>query len=1475
MSQNKTNKNNLFSGQLTQKPENRDPSTVADVDVNQFTKVLMENLKDAIVIVDLKGRGLFANKAAEKLAGYNKKEMLGNSIRKIILPQYWRLCDRLTQLALSGRSVPYCEMAIRRKDGKIIDVETGGQLVRSKNGSIFGILIITRDISRTKKAETSLRDNEERYQNLFENSPNSLLELDFSQIKKHIDDLRDSGVHDFSSYFEKHPNAVSDFARMIRIIDVNSIALRRYGVRTKEELQKNLLNILSEESCVTFRQELITIAKGKTKFESEAITQTLKGKNNSIVIMWSTAPGYEKTYSRVFVSLNDVSKCKQMEEAMKRSEARFKSLVESSGFGVAITDFDGRFTFVNKTLCRMIGYSKKEIIGKNFPDFLHKEDEPKIASIFLDAWAHPDGKPRLEFRAIHKNGHTVHMYSTPTFYRINGRIAGFSAILVDITEHKKKERLIHENREKFERLFFNNPEAAVYVDSDFRILEINSRFTKLFGYALDEITGKHLAEVIVPNDLVEESEILGKKSRQGYVNHDTNRKRKDGTLIPVSVSAAPIIVNEQLLGYIGLYRDITERKKAERALKESEERFRGITERSFDVIATLNPEGIITYISPSVKRMTGREPKEIIGKPFHNFFAQKESPVITQLLKETLNGKVFENLQCEIPRKDGTIITIEVSGSRVLADGKVIGVQGVGRDITERKKAQNALRESEERYRNLVENIPEVVYCSEISEKPKLVFLSKRIEEITGYPCEGFLRDWHFWGKLVHPDDREKMHSEMQRAISSNSCFNCEYRLRHKDGTERFVMDLAIPLKAEGGVQLFQGILIDITDRKELEERLSTLNFYGGKLNTVNSFEEIFELVLDAMDKILGFDYAEVNLNDEGTLRVVSQRGYKGSIYNLRLDSETIGIVGKAAKLRKPILVSDVRADKDYLAGYPGALSELAVPIMGESEVLGVLNVEGTELNAFDEKDITLLEILASHTATALSNLRRREVIKEALRQARESEQKHRDLFENARDLILTTDIEGHITSVNRVLSETGYDRSEVIGQSVFNFVSEKNVQDLRASFQRLFDGKSAKGELQIKSKRGTEATVEYNGNVIKQNGEVAGFQVIVRDCTQRKQMEEKLKQYSTNLEELVKKRTEELLESERKYSILVEESSDGVAIIQDGNIVFINKRGLNLLQYSKDEVIGTPFEKFATKQYRRLVKERCRPHTKQENAPPTYEASIVTRKGEEIVTEICAKTIRYKGQPAVLCVFRDIHERKQAEEQRRRLEKMAIIGEVATMVAHDLRNPLTAIRNAGYYIKRACPHQANAECGDVLEMLNIIEQETIFADNIINDLLGFTAKESAQKQKQDINKLLESSLNRLSIPSGIEIEKNFSKDANVVVDGKQIERLFVNLIRNAVQAMFEGGRLTITTRKEENQLTVEIADTGVGVPKENMNKLFQPLFTTKSKGIGLGLAISKRIATQHAGTIDVTSEVGKGTTFTLRLPIVLGAASK
>ncbi len=224
-------------------------------------------------------------------------------------------------------------------------------------------------------------------------------------------------------------------------------------------------------------------------------------------------------------------------------------------------------------------------------------------------------------------------------------------------------------------------------------------------------------------------------------------------------------------------------------------------------------------------------------------------------------------------------------------------------------------------------------------------------------------------------------------------------------------------------------------------------------------------------------------------------------------------------------------------------------------------------------------------------------------------------------------------------------------------------------------------------------------------------------------------------------------------------------------------------------------------------------------------------------------------------------------EEQRVKLEKMATVGELATMVAHDLRNPLTSIRNASFYMKSTCGSLTGKGVQPLLEMTDLIEQEIIYANNIINDLLEFAAKRPLQREKHDLNKLLEGFFEQNKTPENIRLESNYRAKTPVNVDSRQMHRVFSNLTENAIQAMPEGGKLTVETRESEHAVDITFADTGVGIPEENMSRLFQPLFTTKAKGIGMGLAICKRIIEQHGGTITVQSKADRGAVFIMRMP--------
>ncbi len=225
--------------------------------------------------------------------------------------------------------------------------------------------------------------------------------------------------------------------------------------------------------------------------------------------------------------------------------------------------------------------------------------------------------------------------------------------------------------------------------------------------------------------------------------------------------------------------------------------------------------------------------------------------------------------------------------------------------------------------------------------------------------------------------------------------------------------------------------------------------------------------------------------------------------------------------------------------------------------------------------------------------------------------------------------------------------------------------------------------------------------------------------------------------------------------------------------------------------------------------------------------------------------------------------ELKKSQDQLVKTEKLATAGRLGAGVGHELRNPLGVIKNAVYYIKSKLPEDPK-----LAKHIGIMEREIANSNKIISDLLGFSRTTPPIISSQDMNKVVEDTLEVVEIPENIKLVKELGQDLpNAMADPDQIQQAFVNLSLNAIQAMAEGGQLKIITRRRNDFIETEFNDTGCGIPKENIKKLYDPFFTTKARGIGLGLAVTQGIIERHKGNIEVKSEVGKGTTFLVRLP--------
>ena len=522
-----------------------------------------------------------------------------------------------------------------------------------------------------------------------------------------------------------------------------------------------------------------------------------------------------------------ILRVQRMEEKLRESEEKYRLYFDHAPLAYQSLDADGNILDVNKAWLELLGYKYDEVKGKWFGEFLHPVQKDIFRKLFPENIKRKDIIRGVEFNLKKKNGdYVIAKYTAKIGFDSEGNFLRTHCLFEDVTEHKQAEEELQTSEEKYNLLVNNIHEGLMQVDNDDRILYVNDRICEMFGYTKEELIGKIGYKALIyeeDREIIKQKNIARKKNL--YDRYEVRGRKKSGEIIWLSISGNAIKDNEgKVIGSVGLLSDITERKKAEIALREREQQLRNIFENSTNMFYSHTIDHQLTYVSPQVEQILGYSVEEAMKK--WTEFAS-DNPIneigFHHTMKAIETGKRQPIYELALIRKDGQKIIVEVRESPVTEAGKTVAMVGSLTDITDRKKAEAALKESEQKYRSIVQGSIQGMVIAQ-SNPIRLSFASEPMENITGYSAEELMnfKKGELYN-LIHPDDRQKFFESFKRRIKGEKLkHQAEYRILHKEKGVRWIALYSsfIIFKGEPATQT---TFIDITKRKNSENKLREL----------------------------------------------------------------------------------------------------------------------------------------------------------------------------------------------------------------------------------------------------------------------------------------------------------------------------------------------------------------------------------------------------------------------------------------------------------------------------------------------------------------------------------------------------------------------------------------------------------------------------------------------------------------------------
>lgn len=537
------------------------------------------------------------------------------------------------------------------------------------------IKVLDKADSVRKRTETALRESEEKYRSLTENIAVGI--------------------------FRSTPGSKG------RFLEANPALVEMLGYRSKKELFKKVVAHIYQNPKDRLRFSRNISAKESAHTEEV----TLRKKNGMPVIVSMTAIAVrdEKGKALFFDGIvEDITERKKAEEEVLIQKTYLEILFNSAPEAIVLHDNNDRVVNVNDEFVRMFGYSREEAVGKLINDLVASA-KFKAEAEMISRKVLRGVRVEVDTKRKRKDGVVidVSVLGAPIIYQ--GKQMGDYAIYRDITERKKSEEDLRIQTAYLERLFNSAPEAIVWHDNDDIVINVNDEFTRMFGYAREEAIGRPINELVASPELLAHASELSYKVGHGYrVEADAKRRRKDGRLFDVSILGAPIFHSGKQMGVFAVYRDISERKKAEEDLNIQETFFEKLFNSAPEAIVLHDNNDIVVDVNKEFTRMFSYSHDEAVGKRINSLVASSEYGEEAAVLSyKVIHGERVE-IDSKRKRKDGSLIDVSILGAPIVHDGKQLGIYAIYRDITERKRAEEVrirVKEEARMARNIQTNL--------------------------------------------------------------------------------------------------------------------------------------------------------------------------------------------------------------------------------------------------------------------------------------------------------------------------------------------------------------------------------------------------------------------------------------------------------------------------------------------------------------------------------------------------------------------------------------------------------------------------------------------------------------------------------------------------------------------------------------------------------------------------------------------------